>query len=74
MADELPVDKPDLTPAELAKLRLPDPITPSEREVFVARIKELEAEVADLKGMLEKANKPKPEPKRKTVLDRFSPL
>lgn len=65
---------PDLTPAELAKARLPDPLSPSERETFVAKIKELEAEIADLKEKLKESKRAPVEPKRKSALERFSPL
>lgn len=73
MADELPEVKPDPTPEDLAKLRLPPPITKSEKEVFEGRIKELEDENAELKKKLEEKSKPAPAPKQKTWLERITP-
>lgn len=74
METEIPPAKPDPTPEQLAELRLKSPLTESEKEVYTARIKELEAEREQLRRDLEEARKPKPEPRKKSFLSGFNPL
>jgi regulator of replication initiation timing len=77
----MPDDLPDLKPEDLAKARIPDPLSPSEKETFEARIDELLEENKALKAEIEKLRetydftpkKPK-EAKRKSFAERFSPL
>jgi hypothetical protein len=67
--------KKDLTPEELAALRPPPPLPPSEREVFEGKILELKNRVAELEGALSEAIKQLKEdkPAKKKSFD-FSPI
>lgn len=70
MSTELSKIEGDPTPAELAKLRLPPPISESEKEALEAKIEELTTENAELRKKLENP----PEPPSTGFLKRFSPL
>lgn len=64
----------DLTPEQLAALRIRDPISTSERETFEAKIRELEYKIAELEEKLKEAKKTPAPPKKKSLAERFSPL
>ena len=74
MENEPPKDKKDLTPEELAKLRLAEPITPSEREAFVGRIQELEGMVRQRDEKIKALENPEPPKKKKGFFDDTFPL
>ena len=80
MSEEAPEVKPDATPSELAKTRLPETLPPSEREVYEGKISELEEELAKARDTIaelrDKARERKKEtkPETKPFFDRFSPL
>jgi hypothetical protein len=74
MADEPDDGKPEPKGDDLGKVRTPEPLPPSEREAYEGKIKELEEKLSDALAKLDSALKPKPEPKRKSALERFSPL
>jgi hypothetical protein len=73
MADELKESKTDPTPEDLTRARLPDPLPPSEREVYEGKLAELKEELADVKSKLEKALKPAPS-KKGSLLSDYCPL
>lgn len=69
MSDE----PPDVKPADLAKARVPDPVTQTEKEVFEGRIRELLEEVATLKAEIKELKKGSTPAKKKSLLERFAP-
>lgn len=74
MAEEPPEVKPDPTPLELSKTRLPDPITQSEKEIYEGKIRELKEENEQLRAENEKLKKPVAAPKKKSLAERFNPI
>jgi hypothetical protein len=71
--DEKP--KNDPPPDDLVKQRLPDPLPPSEREVYEGKIKELKEQLEVALAELDVFKNPKPPPKekKKGLLERFAP-
>jgi hypothetical protein len=66
-----PEPPPDPTPKQISQIRLPEPLPKSEKEVYEITIAEQKAEIADLNKKLKEATAPA---KKKSVLERFSPL
>ncbi len=64
----------DPTPEDLAAQRPQPAPTPSEKEIYEGKIKELQDKIAELEAELAEFKKPKPEPKKKSAFERFSPL
>jgi cell division protein FtsB len=64
----------DPTPEDLSALRPQPAPTPSEKEAYEGKIKELQEEIAALKAGIAELKKPKPEPKKKSFNERFSPI
>lgn len=66
--------EPDLTPEQLAALRPPAKLTPSEIEVYEGKLTELRERIAEVEAENAALKQPKVPEKKKSFLSDFSPI
>jgi uncharacterized protein YjgD (DUF1641 family) len=73
MSEEPIVEKKEPTAEDLAKKRVPDPLTPSEKEVYEGKLKEQDETIKKLREEIAELKKVKPVKKPLSIFERFAP-